>query len=186
MDIVRSKIEEINGTVELTSAPGQGTTITIKLPLTLAILPSLLAVIDGDVFAVPVESVVEIVSVPRSDISRVHGLDTATVRGRVISVLQLDHIFEWNQPGRTDRSGQQDDDETTLVIVGSDGHEIGLVVDQLLGEDDIVIKSLAENYRNVTGIAGASILGNGSVSLILDVSAIVERAAHTVPAELTG
>jgi two-component system chemotaxis sensor kinase CheA len=183
MDIVRSKIEEISGTVELTSSPGEGTTITIKLPLTLAILPSLLAVIEGDVFAVPVESVGEIVSVPRGDLSKVHGLDTATVRGRVISVVQLDQLFEWNQPKRNNSDGCGSDESTTLVIIGSDGREIGLVVDQLLGEDDIVIKSLAENYRNVEGVAGASILGSGRVSLILDVGAIVERAARITTAE---
>jgi two-component system chemotaxis sensor kinase CheA len=186
MDIVRSKIEEINGTVELSSTPGEGTTITIKLPLTLAILPSLLAVISGDVFAIPVESVVEIVSVPQTDLSHVHGLETATVRGRVISVLQLGQLLEWNQPVRSSSAKPAADENTTLVIIGSDGQEVGLVVDQLLGEDDIVIKSLAENYRNVAGVAGASILGNGRVSLILDVSAIVERASLTTPAELAG
>jgi two-component system chemotaxis sensor kinase CheA len=72
------------------------------------------------------------------------------------------------------------------VIIGSDGHEIGLVVDELLGEDDIVIKSLAENYRNVEGVAGASILGNGRVSLILDVGAIVARASQAAPVEIAG
>jgi two-component system chemotaxis sensor kinase CheA len=186
MDIVRSKIEDISGTVELVSNPGVGTTITIKLPLTLAILPSLLAVIHGDVFAIPVESVVEIVCVPRSDLARVHGLETANVRGRVISVVQLDRLMEWNQPKRdlNDVPNKESDGTTTLVIMGSDGREIGLVVDQLLGEDDIVIKSLAENYRNVEGVAGASILGNGRVSLILDVSAIVDRASQAMTDEL--
>ena len=74
--------------------------------------------------------------------------------------------------------------KTQQVIIGSDGREIGLVVDQLLGEDDIVIKSLAENFRNVKGVAGASILGNGRVSLILDVAAVVDLASKTVTAEL--
>ena len=183
MDIVRSKIEEISGTVELFSTPGEGTTITIKLPLTLAILPSLLAVIEGDVFAVPVESVVEIVRVAKEDLSKVHGLETATVRGRVVSVVHLDQLFEWNQSKRNAADGHNGDDTKTLVIVGSDGREIGLAVDQLLGEDDVVIKSLADNYRNVEGVAGASILGNGRVSLILDVGAIVYRASKVMASE---
>jgi two-component system, chemotaxis family, sensor kinase CheA len=176
MDIVRSKIQDINGTVELDSRPGEGTTITIKLPLTLAILPSLLAEIDGDVFAVPVETVSEIVRVAKKNISRVHGLDTAVVRGRVVSVVQLTQIFEWRQPARESSSKKKSEDQT-LVIVESDGHEIGLVVDKLIGEEDVVIKSLAENYRNVAGVAGASILGDGRVSLILDVAALVERSS---------
>jgi two-component system chemotaxis sensor kinase CheA len=176
MDIVRSKIEDISGTVELDSQPGVGTTITIKLPLTLAILPSLLAEIDGNVYAVPVETVSEIVQVAKDDITRVHSLDTAIVRGRVISLVRLSQLFEWNQPCIEDTELEASDD-ITLVIVGSDGKEIGLVVDKLIGEEDVVIKSLAENYRNVEGVAGASILGDGRVSLILDVGALVERSS---------
>ena len=179
MDIVRSKIEDISGTVELDSKQGEGTTITIKLPLTLAILPSLLSVIDDDVFAVPVESVSEIVCVPKKDLSHVHGLDTAIVRGRVISVVQLSQLFEWNQPKRTEATHESED--TTLVIVESDGREVGLVVHGVLGEEDVVIKSLAENYRNVDGIAGASILGDGRVSLILDVGALINKASQLKP-----
>ncbi len=176
MDIVRSKIEELSGAVELDSTVGVGTTITIKLPLTLAILPSLLADIDGDVFAMPVESVVEIVRVEPKDISTVHGQTTACVRGRIVSVVALDKLFTWNQPATN--AAEKSNDDTTLVIVGSEGQEIGLVVDDLLGEEDIVIKSMAENYQNVTGVAGASILGDGRVSLILDVNALVESASH--------
>jgi len=175
MDIVRSKIEELSGTVELDSEVGSGTTITIKLPLTLAILPSLLADIDGDVFAVPVESVVEIVRVPKKDLASVHGLTTACVRGRIISVVRLSNLFTWNRPPAS--TAHNDDDDVTLVVAGSEGQEIGLIVHELLGEEDIVIKSLAENYRNVDGVAGASILGDGRVSLILDVGALLESAS---------
>ncbi|HEY4234628.1 MAG TPA: chemotaxis protein CheW, partial [Lacipirellulaceae bacterium] len=176
MDIVRSKIQDINGTIELDSRPGEGTTITIKLPLTLAILPSLLAEIDGDVFAVPVETVSEIVRVANNDIARVHGLETAVVRGRIVSVVQLTQLFEWRQPPCAGTSKKSSDDRT-LVIVECDGQEIGLVVDKLIGQEDVVIKSLAENYHNVAGVAGASILGDGRVSLILDVVALVEQSS---------
>jgi two-component system chemotaxis sensor kinase CheA len=178
MDIVRSKIEDISGTVELDSEPGVGTTITIKLPLTLAILPSLLAEIDGDVYAIPVESVSEIVSVKQEEITRVHGLETAIVRGRVISVVQLSQLFEWQQVSNSSAPIKAAEDKT-LVIVGTDNKEIGLVVDKLIGEEDVVIKSLAENYRNVDCVAGASILGDGRVSLILDVGALVGRSSLT-------
>jgi two-component system chemotaxis sensor kinase CheA len=173
MDIVLSKIEQINGAVELTSTPGVGTTFEITLPLTMAILPSLLTVIDGDVFAIPVESVIEIVQVPDGALPTIHGRTTARIRDRVISVVELNHLFAWNRPAvRPPVSRTQ----TTLVIVGVDGQELGLVVDELLGEQDVVIKSMEENFQNVDGIAGASILGDGRVSLILDASALLTMA----------
>ncbi len=175
MDIVKSKIEDINGTIDLDSEPGRGTTITVKLPLTLAILPSLMVEIDRDTFAMPLESVVEIVSVGKEDLSTVHGCWTARVRGRVISTVHLSEIFTWAQT--TNGVERTNIEETTLVIVGEEGREIGLAVDRVLGEEDIVIKSMAENYRNVPGIAGASILGDGRVSLILDLTALIEMTS---------
>ena len=177
MDIVRSKVEAIHGTIELSSEPGQGTTIAIKLPLTLAILPSLLAEIDGEVFALPIESVTEIIRVARHDVRPVCGTDTAIVRGRVISVVRLSDLFQWH-PHTAKTNVPSPADAQNVVVIGNNGHEIGLVVDRLLGEEDVVVKSLAENYRHVDGIAGASVLGDGRVSLILDVGALVERAAN--------
>jgi two-component system chemotaxis sensor kinase CheA len=173
MDIVKSKIEDLHGTVELDSSPGQGTTITIKLPLTLAILPSLMVQIEQDVFAMPVESVVEIVRADRRAVGTVHGRNVAHVRGRVISMLHLSDLFHWNQRAATQRAAS---DEVTLVVLGGEGREIGLAVDHVIGEEDVVIKSMAENFRNVPGIAGASILGDGRVSLILDVAALFDMA----------
>ena len=176
MDIVKSKIEDINGTIDLDSTPGQGTKLTIKLPLTLAILPSLMVEIDGDVIAMPMESVIEIVGVGQEDLSTVHGMLTSRVRGRVISTILLREIFTWNRKVLSSDDAQPE--ETTLVIVGDAGHEIGLSVDRVLGEEDVVIKSMAENYQNVAGIAGASILGNGRVSLILDINALIDMASN--------
>lgn len=172
MDIAKSKIEGISGSVDLDSTPGVGTTFTIKLPLTLAILPSLLTVIDEDVFALPVESVVEIVRVPRNEVRTVHQQQTTTVRGRVVSVVYLADLFKW----QSDVAGRTAQEDITLVIIGSEDREIALVVDRLLGEEDVVIKSMAENYKNVRGIAGASILGDGRVSLILDTGAIIDMS----------
>ena len=175
MDIVKSKIEDLNGTVEVQSEPGQGTTMTIKLPLTLAILPSLMVDIDNDVFAMPLESVVEIVSVGAQDTMTVYGQWTARVRGRVISLVRLDDLLSFHGASRTQTLGANE--EATLVIVSEGGREIGLAVSRVLGEEDIVIKSMAENYRNVPGIAGASILGDGRVSLILDLAALIDMCA---------
>lgn len=180
MDIVRSAIEDLNGHVDLDSTPGVGTTFTIKLPLTLAILPSLLAQVDQDVFALPIESVVEIVSIPTRQFATVHGQLTADVRNRVVSVVDLFGVFRWNRPSVMSR---HEAPTTTLVIVQSEGRELAIIVDGLLGEQDVVIKSVSENYRNVSGIAGASILGDGRVSLILDVPSLVEMAASGNQAE---
>lgn len=174
MDIVKSKIEELNGVVDLDSEPGKGTSLTIKLPLTLAILPSLMVEVNGDVLAMPLESVVEIVSIKTERLATVCGQRTARVRGRVISLVQLDEILTFGR--QNTHAPQRSCPETTLVIVGEEGREIGLTVDQVLREEDIVIKSMAENYRNVPGIAGASILGDGRVSLILDVIALIDMS----------
>ena len=182
MDIVQSKVEQINGVIELRSEPGQGTTFEIKLPLTMAILPSLLIVIEGDVFAIPVESVVEIVRIPNSEVGTVHGQRTARVRDRVVSVIELNDVFTWNQSNEREPAASGDQ---TLVIVGVEGSELGLRVDALLGEQDVVIKSLEENFQNVAGVAGASILGDGRVSLILDVGSLLTMAQRgTRTAEL--
>lgn len=182
MDIVRSKIEELNGAVEVESELGRGTTFTIKLPLTLAILPSLMAEIDGEVFALPIESVVEIVSIPAHDLSTVHGLATATIRGRIVSVIDLNNLFVWNDTPTRRSSQLKEASDCTIVVIGQEGRELGLLVHSLLGEEDVVIKSLAENYRNVPGIAGASILGDGRVSLILDVNALIEMSSSAAGA----
>lgn len=177
MDIVRSKIEEINGSVDVESEPGAGTTFTIKLPLTLAILPSLMVEIDGDMFAVPLESVAEIVCVGRRDVNTVQGRRMASVRDRVVPILSLDEVFRWRR-GRNQKLAE-DLDATTLVVIGEENQQLGLAVNRVLGEEDVVIKSIADNYRNVAGIAGASILGDGRISLILDPHALIETSSRS-------
>jgi two-component system chemotaxis sensor kinase CheA len=183
MDIVKSKIEEINGVVDLESEPGKGTTLTIKLPLTLAILPSLMVDIGGDTFAMPLESVIEIVSLGKEHLATVCGQKTARVRDRVISLVEFDQVFRFDS--RHLSCSRKSTDETTLVVVGEQDREIGLAVDRVLGEQDIVIKSMAENFRNVAGIAGASILGDGRVSLILDVVTLIDMSCQTASSSTT-
>lgn len=172
MDIVRSKIESINGVVEVDSTPGEGSVFTIKLPLTMAILPSLMSRIAGDLFSIPVESIVEIVCLRQDEIRTIHGKKTALVRGRPVSVVELDETFQWHHH----RERKQTSSDVTIVIFRNDSRELGLVVDGILGEEDVVVKSLAENYQNVEGIAGACVLGNGCVALILDPAAVIDLA----------
>jgi two-component system, chemotaxis family, sensor kinase CheA len=177
MDIVRSKIEDLNGSIEIDSEVGRGTTLTIKLPLTLAILPSLMVEIDGDVFAVPLESVLEIVCVGHNDIHMVQGRPIASVRDRVVPILVLNRVFTWRQA--TKRLLAENPSATTLVVIGEGQQQLGLSVHHVLGEEDVVIKSMADNYRNVVGIAGASILGDGRVSLILDPHALIDMSSRS-------
>jgi two-component system chemotaxis sensor kinase CheA len=180
MDIVKTKIEELSGTVEISSEQGKGTTIRIKLPLTLAILPSLMVDIAGEVFAMPMEAVTEIVSVRRDGIRTVQGRPMATVRRRVVSLVELGELLRFHRASGAAEAHQTT--ETTLVVVSDAGQEVGLAVDRVIGEEDVVIKSIADNYENIRGIAGASILGDGRVALILDIPALIaalcKRAAH--------
>jgi two-component system chemotaxis sensor kinase CheA len=178
MDIVKTKIEELNGTVEIFSEQGRGTTITIKLPLTLAILPSLMVDIGGDFFAMPMEAVTEIVSVRWNQVRMVHGQHMAPVRGRVVSLVRLGDLMTFHDAGGVGDAPRAQ--ETTLVIVNDAGQELGLAVDRVIGEEDVVIKSISENYQDVPGVAGASILGDGRVALILDVPALFAALSKKV------
>jgi two-component system chemotaxis sensor kinase CheA len=180
MDIVRSTIDELNGTTEIESEPGRGTTLCIKLPLTLAILPSLMVEIGRDVFALPLESVVEIVDVRRCDVATVCGCPTVPVRDRVVSILTLGTIFRWREGNGANQTTEAE--TVTLVIVSEGNRQLGLAVNRVLGEEDVVIKSIADNYRNVVGIAGASILGDGRISLILDPPALIEMSSQAAAA----
>jgi two-component system chemotaxis sensor kinase CheA len=178
LDIVRSKIEDLSGNVEVQSEVGKGTVFSIRLPLTLAILPSLLSQVYDEVYAFPLENVEEIVAIPAGEVYTVQGIRTIRVRGRVISLVSLDDVFHWGGGShpKANTADPSDGQDVTVVICQANGSKLGVVVDSLIGEEDIVIKSLAENFENVDGLAGASILGDGRVSLILDVSAISHLA----------
>jgi len=191
MVIVRSRVAELGGSVELESEPGRGTTVIIKLPLTLAILPSLMAETDGEVFALPLESVVEVVEIDRRDVTTVRGRPAARLRGRVLPIITLAAVFNDSEPllqrssaGRNRQSplGLRPamprggaDDHATLVVLGPPDRQFGLVVDRVLGEEDVVVKSLTANYHNVAGVTGAGISSKGRVFLILDPPALTEN-----------
>ncbi len=176
MDIVKSKIEKLSGTVEIDTTPGKGARITIKLPLTLAILTSMVARIGHGIYAVPLETVAEIIKVRQADFQFIHKRRVVLVRDRIVPVVTFEEAFATSLEELTTRT--RNESEQTLVIVGLDNEQLGLVVDELLGQEDVVIKSIAENYRNVRGVAGASIRGDGTVSLILDVGALIEMASR--------
>lgn len=176
MDIVKSRIEELSGTIEIDTVIGEGTTFTLKLPLTLAIIGSLLVRIRGVVFAIPKDDVREIVAIRRRDIVRVNGKQTFEVRGQFTSLVSVDDLFHWNDP--LPFHDALPTDEVEIAILQSGGRPMGLAVDHSIGSQDVVIKSLADNFIGLPGLAGASILGDGSVALMLDVAELHKMAVR--------
>ena len=182
MDIVKTRIAELNGTIDVQHAAGRGTTFTVRLPLTLAIIRSLLFRVPQGVFAVPIDNVREIVSVPLEDVLTVHGRRTLDVRGTFIPLVGIDDLFDWHGVADVpDRAGADADaaraQRMNVIILQSGEQAIGLRVEELHGSQEIVIKSLAENFVHIRGLSGASILGDGSVCLLLDAGAAIAMAA---------
>ena len=181
MDIVKTRIGELNGTVEVESRIGQGTTFVIRLPLTLAIIRTLLFQLQQGTFAAPIENVREIVSVRRQNVISVHGRDSIEVRGEFIPLVSIGDVFDWHgitQLQHEDRAGESESagNTSSILILTSGSKAMGLVVGELKGCQDIVVKSLDANFTHIRGLAGASILGDGSVCLLLDVGSCLELA----------
>lgn len=180
MDIVKTRILELNGTTTIDHVPGNGTTFTIRLPLTLAIIRSLLFRVRHGVFAVPIENVREIVSVPIDEVVSIQDRHTFDVRGEFIPLVDVDEIFDWHDidyghgDGGRPVVAEENQRRINVVILDADTRTMGLRVDELVGGQDIVIKSLAEHFMHIRGLSGASILGDGSVSLLMDVGAAIE------------
>jgi len=167
MDIVRSHIDQINGIIDLVSALGTGTTITIKLPLTLAIIRALMVELGSEQFAFPLTNVVETISVKAEEIKKVKHNEVILVRGRVLPLVRLADIFERESCAEMDR--------LFVVVLGFGEKKVGVIVDKLLGELEIVIKSLGDYLGKVPCLSGATILGDGQVALIVDVRSLVKE-----------
>ncbi len=166
LDVVRTMIEKLKGTVSVTSGAGKGSTFTIKLPLTLAIIQGLLVRVGTQVYSIPITSVIESQRVRKEEINTIDNYEVMNVRDEVISVLRLSRLFHIKSANTSEYC--------FVVIVGTQEKKIGVMVDSLIGEEDVVIKALHDQFTNSPGIAGASILGDGSVSLIIDVSQLLE------------
>ncbi len=163
MDVVRRNVEALQGSVSVRSVEGQGATITVRLPLTLAILDGLLVRLNTEVFVIPLLSVVESICIQSHEIKRIVGVgEVITLRGEVVPLLRLHRLLNIaDTPGSNDLG--------LLVIVEDQGRRLALKVDELLGQQQVVIKNLETNFRKVPGVAGATILGDGRVALILDI-----------------
>ncbi|MBL6910987.1 MAG: chemotaxis protein CheW [Pirellulales bacterium] len=180
MDIVRTKIAQLNGTVEVSSKQGVGTKFIIRLPLTLTITRCMLFRLSHGVLAVPIENVREIVSVSGYQSTTANGRQMCDVRGEFLPLVSIDDLFDFH--ALTGGDGKPSTKQTVspekhVVILHAANKSLGLRVDGLLGGQDIVVKSLDENFTHIKGLGGASILGDGSVCLLLDAATCIELAA---------
>ncbi len=180
MDVVKRNIQELNGSVDVQSQPSKGTKITIRLPLTLAILDGQLVRVGSNIYIFPLVSIVESMQVDDEQLNCVAGgCDVFQLRDEYVPVVFLHEVFAVKPD-----SYQLKD--SLLVVVESEGEKVGIVVDELAAQQQVVIKSLEQNYQRVEGVSGATILGDGTVSLILDVPGIVKIAGAHYQQEALG
>jgi len=166
MDVVRRNIAELNGSIEVTSKAGEGSTFSIRLPLTLAILDGQLVKVGEEVYIFPLVSIVESIQLEKSMLNNITGNQfVMQLRNDYIPILCLQDIFNTG-------AEKKDLEGAMLVVVEGDNEKVGIVVDELLGQQQVVIKSLEQNYQKVDSISGATILGDGTVALIVDVSGL--------------
>ncbi len=175
MDVVRKNVESLSGVVSVSSQRGRGTTVRIKLPLTLAILDGLCLRVGGQTYILPLAAIVESIQPRPEQVKSVAGRgEVVVVRGQPLTILRLHKLF--GVPG-----AMTDPSRALLVIVEHEGRRLALLVDELLGQQQVVIKSLEAHYRKVEGITGATILGDGRAALILDVTGIAQLGRNANP-----
>lgn len=188
MDVVRNNVQRLNGSVVVHSVPGVGTSFELRLPLTLAIIPTLLVEVRNQVFALPLPNVTEIFKLDPATIQYVRGRETAYIRGGVLPLVRLAHLFEKDIAALddfTERSTQGAEkgaggDEAAAYVVSLSYRDVqmGVIVSRLLGKQDVVIKALGYPINKVQGLTGATLLGDGRIGLIIDISALVSMAAE--------
>ena len=167
MDVVRTNISRMSGSIELDSEQGKGCLVTIKLPLTVAIIQALLVEVECSTFAIPLASVSEAVKVKKKDIKTVNGRAVLNLRERILPLIRLADEFHLPSTGNID--------ESYVVVVQVGDRRLGVVVDRLRAQEEVVIKSLGDFLADVPGVAGATITGDGKVVLILDMADIVQK-----------
>ena len=171
MDVVKRNILRLKGVFDVDSVQGEGTKFTMKLPLTLAIIQALLVRVADELYSIPLDAVIESQRIDAADVRTVHGGEVITLRGQVVPLIRVAEFFRLDAP--------RDPNKVMIVIVGLQGRQVGLVVDSFQGEQEIVIKPLSDVIGRIAGISGATILGNGSISLIIDVHSLVASAYGT-------
>ncbi|GHS41256.1 chemotaxis protein A [Helicobacter pylori] len=169
MDVVKTNIEKLNGIIEIDSEVGVGTTQKLKIPLTLAIIQALLVGVQEEYYAIPLSSVLETVRISQDEIYTVDGKSVLRLRDEVLSLVRLSDIFKVD-------AILESNSDVYVVIVGLADQKIGVIVDYLIGQEEVVIKSLGYYLKNTRGIAGATVRGDGKITLIVDVGAMMDMA----------
>ncbi len=167
MDVVRNKIEGLNGQIEVSTKLGEGTVTRIKLPLTLAIIEALLVRLTKEIYAIPLANIVETIDIAVDTIKVIQNENVIVLRGEVVPIVDLANVLQ--EPGYV----KNEKETITVVIVKMGNKKIGIIVEFLIGQQEIVIKSLGKLFTGIKGITGATVLGNGEVALILDVLTLV-------------
>jgi two-component system chemotaxis sensor kinase CheA len=171
MDVVRQRVDSLRGTIDVASKPGLGTSVTLRLPLTLAIIDGLLVNVGEAYFVLPLAVTLECIELTRADVERANGKHVANVRGELIPYIRLRQYFGIaSEPPAIEQ----------IMVVETEGGRYGFVVDEVLGDCQTVIKNLGRFYRHVQVVSGATILGNGRVALILDPERLVQEAVRTL------
>ncbi|MCT4507977.1 MAG: chemotaxis protein CheA [Tepidibacter sp.] len=166
LDVVKTKIEALGGIVELETQINMGTRFIIRLPLTLAIIQALLVMVGEEKYAIPLNNIKEITNIDRNDIRKVEGKDIVLYREKTLPLVDLANVIE------LEKEDIEHSEESTVVVVKKGDKDLGVIVDQLIGQQEIVIKSLGKYLSGINFIAGATILGNGSVALIIDTNSL--------------
>ncbi|GAA7038132.1 chemotaxis histidine kinase/response regulator CheAY2 [Helicobacter pylori] len=169
MDVVKTNIEKLNGIIEIDSEVGVGTTQKLKIPLTLAIIQALLVGVQEEYYAIPLSSVLETVRISQDEIYTVDGKSALRLRDEVLSLVRLSDIFKVD-------AILESNSDVYVVIIGLADQKIGVIVDYLIGQEEVVIKSLGYYLKNTRGIAGATVRGDGKITLIVDVGAMMDMA----------
>jgi two-component system chemotaxis sensor kinase CheA len=170
MDAVKTKVESLGGQFDVSTDVGVGTRVFVRLPLTLAIVLALLIKVGDETYALPLENVEETILVKKDNVKTVHGTPATLLRGDVLTLCNLAEML-----GTSRNGGEEESEEYPVVVVKTGKTRIGFIVDELIGQQDIVIKSLGRFLSKIRGIAGATILGDGNVALILDVAGLYGR-----------
>ncbi|PID62486.1 MAG: hypothetical protein CR986_01595 [Ignavibacteriae bacterium] len=169
MDVVKTNVSRLRGIIDIDSEVGKGTKIDIKLPLTLAIIQGLLVKIVGETIVLPLSSVIEVVKIPKEEIYIVNSTECIKLRDGVLPLISIDNLLYYSNTTKVD------DDKQFVVVVGLAEKRYGIKVDDLVGQKEIVIKSLGKYLGNIDGVAGSTIMGDGKVVMIADIAEIINK-----------
>jgi two-component system chemotaxis sensor kinase CheA len=169
MDVVKKNVEKLNGSIDIDSVEGKQTRIRIKIPLTLAIIPALLVRVTKELFTIPLSTVEETLRIDQSEITTIEGREVIYLRDEAIPLVWLKDLFNLSL-------ASSDQQRSFVVIVRAGAKRLGLIVDALIGQEEVVIKPLEDYLQESSGFSGATILGDGKISLILDIHELMALA----------